>query len=289
MTSRSARLLLLLTAAIWGLAFTAQRAGMEHIGPMAFNTIRFALGSLVLYPVFRKHLSRVYLKQAILAGSVLFAGAALQQWGIVYTTAGKAGFITGLYIVFVPFLGLFTGHREGKKLWAGIVLSLSGLWFLSFGGGFNAVNPGDIMVLAGAFMWALHVRLIGRYAERYHPGGFAVMQFSCVALLSAVAVLISGESLSGITQTWIPLAYSGLLSVGVAFTIQIFAQKKVKPAPAALIMSLEAVFAATGGWLLLNERLSAAEFIGAALMFAGMIISQIPGRKISQTAYSLLS
>jgi drug/metabolite transporter (DMT)-like permease len=279
MTSRSARFLLLLTAAIWGLAFTAQRAGMAHLGPMVFNSLRFALGTVVLYPLYRKHISGTFLKQAVLAGSVLFTAAALQQWGIVYTTAGKAGFITGLYIVFVPFLGLFTGHREGKRLWAGIVLSLLGLWFLSFGGGFKSVNPGDMMVLAGALMWALHVRLIGRYAERYHPGGFAVLQFTCVTLLSAGAALIVNEPWKGITGAWIPLAYSGLLSVGVAFTIQIFAQKKLKPAPAALIMSLEAVFAALGGWIFLKENLTGVELTGAALMFTGMVFPQIFRKK----------
>ncbi len=249
------------------------------MGPMVFNTIRFGLGSAVLYPIFRKHLSRIYLKQAVFAGSILFAGAALQQWGVVYTTASKAGFITGLYIVFVPLLGLFTGHREGKKLWAGIVLSLVGLWFLSFTQGLKTVNPGDILVLAGAVMWALHVRLIGRYAERYHAGGFAVVQFSTVTILSAVAALVLRESWGGITAGWLPLAYSGFLSVGIAFTIQIFAQKQVKPAPAAMIMSLEAVFAAIGGCFVLNETLTPPELTGAALMFAGMIVAQLPAKK----------
>lgn len=278
-STRSARFLLFLTAAIWGFAFVAQRAGMDHMGPMVFNTIRFGLGSIILYPIFRKHLNRQFLKQAVFAGSILFAGAALQQWGVVYTTAGKAGFITGLYIVFVPLLGLFTRHKEGKKLWAGILLSLAGLWFLSFSQGFRSVNPGDVLVLAGAVMWALHVRLIGRYAQRYHAGGFAVVQFSTVAILSAVAALILRESWGGIKEGWLPLAYSGFLSVGIAFTIQIFAQKKVKPAPAAMIMSLEAVFAAIGGCFILRETLTPPELAGAALMFAGMIIAQLPNKK----------
>jgi len=278
-STRTARFLLLVTAAIWGLAFVAQRAGMDHLGPMVFNTIRFGLGTLVLYPIFKEYISRSYIKQAILAGSILFAGAALQQWGIVYTTAGKAGFITGLYIVFVPVLGLISGHREGKKLWVGILLSLTGLWQLSFSQGFTSVNPGDLLVLAGAAMWALHVRLIGRYAKKYHPGGFAVVQFTTVTILSAIAALILRESWGGITSVWLPLAYSGFLSVGIAFTIQIFAQKQVKPAPAAMIMSLEAVFAALGGCIVLGESLTTPELTGAALMFTGMIIAQLPARK----------
>lgn len=278
-SSRSARFLLFITAAIWGLAFVAQRAGMDHMGPMVFNTIRFGLGSIILYPIFRKHLNRQYLRQAVFAGSILFAGAALQQWGVVYTTAGKAGFITGLYIVFVPLLGLLTGYREGRNLWTGIALSLAGLWLLSFSQGLRSVNPGDILVLAGAVMWALHVRLIGRYAQRYHAGGFAVVQFSTVTILSAITALLLSESWYGITTGWLPLAYSGFLSVGIAFTVQIFAQKKVKPAPAAMIMSLEAVFAAIGGCFILKETLTPSELAGAALMFAGMIIAQLPGGK----------
>ncbi len=272
----ASRVLLVVTAVIWGLAFTAQRAGMDHLGPMTFNALRFALGTLVLIPLFGRFISKSFLLQAVFAGSILFAGAALQQWGIVYTSAGKAGFITGLYIVFVPLLGLLTRHREGKRMWTGIVLATAGLWFLSFSDGIGDVNPGDLLVLAGAFMWAVHVRLIGKYAKEHHPGGFAVVQFGTVTLLSLIASVVLKESWAGTRAAWLPLAYSGVLSVGVAFTIQIFAQKKVEPAPAALIMSLEAVFAALGGWLVLGERLSAVELTGAALMFAGMLVSQIP-------------
>ncbi len=271
----TARFLLLITAVIWGFAFTAQRAGMEHLGPMTFNGIRFALGTLVLIPLFAGKISRYFVLRALLAGSVLFAGAALQQWGIVYTTAGKAGFITGLYMVFVPLLGFITGQNENRYVWTGVVLSLAGLWLLSFYRGFAEVNPGDLLVLAGAFMWAVHVRLIGKYASTCHPGGFAVVQFGTVAILSFLAALILGEKTNGVAAAWLPLAYSGILSVGAAFTIQIFAQRDVKPAPAALIMSLEAAFAAIGGWLLLGEGMIPRELLGALLMFSGMAVSQI--------------
>lgn len=274
----TARFMLLITALIWGFAFTAQRAGMDHLGPMTFNAVRFGLGTIILLPLFGRQIKTHYLGQAVLAGTVLFAGAALQQWGLVYTSAGKAGFITGLYVVFVPVLGFFLGHREGKSVWTGVLLSLTGLWLLSFSRGFTDVNPGDILVLLGALLWAVHVRLIGRYAEKFHPGGFAVAQFATVTLLSLAASFILGESQSGITDAWLPLAYSGILSVGMAFTIQIFAQKHVKPAPAAMIMSLEAVFAALGGWLLLGEMLTGIELIGAALMFTGMLAAQIPAK-----------
>jgi drug/metabolite transporter (DMT)-like permease len=276
----SSVVLLMVTAVIWGFAFTAQRAGMDHLGPLAFNGIRFALGTLVLLPVFRRHISIRLVPGAVAAGTVLFAGAALQQWGIVYTTAGKAGFITGLYMVFVPLLGVVTGHRENRFVWAGVCLSLAGLWLLSFYRGFQGVNPGDLLVLAGAFMWAVHVRLIGKYAAVFHPGGFAAAQFAWVAALSLAGALILGEGFSGAPAAWLPLAYSGVLSVGVAFTIQVFAQKDVKPAPAALIMSLEAAFAALGGWLFLGETMASREAAGALLMFIGMGVSQIRRRPL---------
>lgn len=282
-----ARAMLLVTSVIWGFAFTAQRAGMDHMGPMMFNCIRFALGTLVLAPFFAGKISMTFIPRAILAGSVLFAGAALQQWGIVHTTAGKAGFITGLYMVFVPMLGFITGANENRYVWSGVALSLAGLWLLSFYRGFGSVNPGDILVLAGAFMWAVHVRLIGRFAPMFHPGGFAVVQFGWVAILSLAAAVATGEGTTGIPEAWLPLAYSGILSVGVAFTIQIFAQRDVKPAPAALIMSLEAAFAALGGWLLLGETMIPRELLGALLMFAGMAVSQLPGNTFSRRGLTI--
>jgi len=252
---------------------------MDHLGPLTFNGIRFALGTLVLIPLFHGRVTRSIIPKAILAGSILFAGAALQQWGIVYTTAGKAGFITGLYMVFVPLLGFITGNNENRYVWSGVVLSLAGLWLLSFYKGFTEVNPGDLLVLAGAFMWAIHVRLIGRFAPSCDPGGFAVVQFGTVAMISFISAMILGENTSGVMGAWLPLVYSGVLSVGAAFTIQIFAQRDVKPAPAALIMSLEAAFAALGGWLILGEGMAHRELLGAFLMFAGMAVSQIRSKE----------
>lgn len=273
----ASRFLLLITALIWGFAFTAQRAGMDSMGPMAFNGVRFLLGTMVLVPLFARHISLQHLGAGLLAGSVLFCGAALQQWGIVYTTAGKAGFITGLYMVFVPLLGFVRGHRESRFVWAGVMLSMGGLWLLSFSGGIREVNPGDMMVLGGAFMWAVHVRLIGKLAGELHPGGLAVVQFAVVAFLSLSAAAVLGEGFSGAGPAWLPLLYSGVLSVGGAFTIQVFAQRHVRPAPAAIIMSLEAAFAALGGWLILGEHLSIREVSGAFLMFSGMLLSQVSG------------
>lgn len=268
-----ARLLLLLTAAVWGMAFTAQRAGMEHMGPMLFNALRFLLGTLVLVPFFRTRVTSAMLLPAIAAGAVLFAGASLQQWGMVHTTASRAGFITGLYIVFVPLLGAVSGERETPAAWAGFALALAGLFLLSFREGLGSVNPGDVLVLLGAFAWASHVRLIGRLAGDHDPGGLALCQFVVCGLMSLAAAVLLGEPFRGARKAFIPLAYSGFLSVGLAFTLQVFAQKRVRPSEAGALMALEAVFAALGGWLILHETLTPVELSGCLLMLLGTLLA----------------
>jgi len=268
-----ARLLLLLTAAVWGMAFTAQRAGMEHMGPLLFNGIRFLLGALVLVPIFGSRVTRAMILPAIAAGTVLFAGASLQQWGMVHTTASRAGFITGLYIVFVPLLGAFSGERESTAAWVGFALALAGLFLLSFREGFHSANPGDVLVLLGAFAWAFHVRLIGGLAIKLDPGGLALCQFAVCGLVSLLIAALVGEPFRGVEEAVIPLAYSGFLSVGLAFTLQVFAQKRVRPSEAGALMALEAVFAALGGWLILKESLSAVELSGCLLMLLGTILA----------------
>lgn len=270
-----ARLFLLLAAAVWGMAFTAQRAGMQYMGPLAFNGIRFILGAVVLLPFFGLKVERAMILPAIAAGSVLFAGASLQQWGMVHTTASRAGFITGLYIVFVPLLGAFSGDREPVSAWAGFALAVTGLFLLSFSGGFDALNPGDLLVLLGAVAWAFHVRLIGRLASRFHPGGLALCQFTVCGLLSLLFAFGMGEPLYGAKNALILLAYSGFLSVGLAFTLQVFAQKRVRSSEAGAIMALEAVFAALGGWFILGESLSVLELTGCLLMFGGTLLASV--------------
>lgn len=268
-----ARLLLLLTAAVWGMAFTAQRAGMEHMGPLLFNGVRFLLGALVLVPVFSSRVTRAMLLPSIAAGAVLFAGASLQQWGMVHTTASRAGFITGLYIVFVPILGAFSGEREPLTAWLGFALALVGLFLLSFKDGFDSTNPGDVLVLMGAFAWAFHVRLIGRLAVKLDPGGLALCQFTVCGVFSTLIALLAGEPFSGFQNAVVPLVYSGFLSVGLAFTLQVFAQKRVRPSEAGALMALEAVFAALGGWLILHESLSPVELTGCLLMLLGTLLA----------------
>jgi drug/metabolite transporter (DMT)-like permease len=266
-------MMLLLAAAVWGLAFTAQRAGMEHMGPLAFNGLRFLLGSLALVPFFGTGVNRRLLRPALAAGLLLFFGASLQQWGIVHTTASRTGFITGLYIVFVPLIGAFRGEREPATAWAGFWVSLSGLYLLSFRGGFGDANRGDVLVLLGAVAWAFHVRLIGSLAGSHPPGSLALCQFAVCGLLSLMLAAVAGESFRGVPRTLVPLGYSGVLSVGLAFTLQVFAQKRVRPSAAGSIMALESVFAALGGWLLLGESLAPVEAAGCFLMFTGTLLA----------------
>jgi drug/metabolite transporter (DMT)-like permease len=275
--------LLLLTAGIWGFAFVAQRVGMKFVGPFGFNGVRFALGCLVLLPFIINN----YRKQktlgmdasgttgGILAGLALFAGASLQQIGMVYTTAGNAGFITGLYVVLVPILGMFIGQRTNTGTWIGAVLAAAGLYLLSVTRQMTMAF-GDMFVLASAVFWACHVHIIGRFSPGNDSLKLAFMQYAICSLLSlATAVFFENMSLSSYTLAAVPILYGGIMSVGVAYTLQVVAQKEAHPAHAAILLSLEAVFAALGGWLLLNEVLSLRAMAGCALMFCGMLISQL--------------
>jgi drug/metabolite transporter (DMT)-like permease len=281
-------LLLLLTAAIWGFAFVAQRAGMEYIGPFTFNGVRFGLGCLALLPFILVRSKRTISpsppergtlpRAASLAGFILFAGATLQQTGIVYTTAGKAGFITGLYVILVPILGLFFGARTRRVTWIGAVAALLGLYLLSFRGVLS-VGLGDLLVLLGAFFWAAHVLVIGRFSPRVDILRLAALQFAVCSLLSLLsAFLFESPYLPAIFRVSLPILYAGFLSTGVAYTLQVVAQRKVPPTQAGIIMSLETVFAALGGWVMLGETLSSRGLLGAALMLAGMMISQLKKR-----------
>jgi drug/metabolite transporter (DMT)-like permease len=281
--------LLLLTAMIWGFAFVAQRVGMDYVGPFTFNGIRFALGCLVLLPLVVRPNGRGSVAEAIrppltrgqlfggasLTGAALFAGASLQQVGLVYTTAGNAGFITGLYVVIVPLLGLFWGQRPGVGTWVGAFLAAAGLYLLSVTASFT-IAFGDLLVLIGAFFWAGHVLIIGWLSPRTSAVRLAFFQYAACAVLSMATALTFEEiTTTGISDALVPILYGGVLSVGVAYTLQVVAQQSAHPAHAAILLSLEAVFAAIGGWLLLGERLSVRGFTGCAMMLAGMLLSQL--------------
>ena len=284
MTTLKANLLLLLAAAIWGFAFVAQRLGMAHVGPHTFNAIRFGLGALSLLPLIhvtrarREHnasLGRLVAGGVVL-GIALFAAASTQQIGLVTTTAGKAGFITGLYVVLVPLLALAWGERASWITWLGALLAVAGLYFLSVTEHMT-LSPGDAWVLLSAFLWAVQIQLVARLTRTIDALPLAAAEFAVCSGLSWIATWVTGEPItsSGLQGAFLPILYGGLMSVGVAFTLQVVSQRHAKPTPAAIIMSLESAFAALGGWLLLDERLGPRGALGAALMMAGMVLAQI--------------
>jgi drug/metabolite transporter (DMT)-like permease len=280
--------LLLLTAAIWGFAFVAQRVGMDYVGPYTYNAVRFAIGSASLLPLIyflgRKENSetpriksdgRTLLIGGCIAGVFLFAGASLQQVGLVYTTAGNAGFITGLYVVLVPLLGLFFKQHPGVGTWIGAIVAVVGLYFLSVTESFTLAR-GDFLVLLSAFFWAAHVLIIGWLSPKMNSLKLASLQFAICAFFSLlVALKIEVITLDGIWQGAIPILYGGLFSVGVAYTLQVVAQRHAHPAHSAILLSLEGVFAAIGGCLLLSEVLGARGLLGCALMLGGMLLSEL--------------
>jgi drug/metabolite transporter (DMT)-like permease len=281
--------LLLLTASIWGFAFVAQRVGMEHIGPFLFNGIRFALGSLSLLPLIYFGMGngksksapsipigkRTKIAGSVLAGLVLFAGASLQQIGIVYTTAGKAGFITGLYVILVPIIGLKWGRKPSLGTWIGAILAVLGLYLLSVTEQFT-IDKGDFLVLLSAFMWAAHVLWISWLSPRMNPLIIAASQFAICSIFSLlVAYALEPIILSSILAASVPILYGGLGSVGIAYTLQVVAQRDAHPAHASILLSMEGAFAVLGGWLLLNETLSIRGFAGCGFMLSGMLLSQL--------------
>lgn len=276
--------LLLLAALIWGAAFVAQRMGMDHVGPMTFNGVRFALGALVLAPFALRDpgagnpaamSTRGALLGGLLAGLALFAGASFQQVGIMYTTAGNAGFITGLYVVIVPILGLFWRQRPGLGVWIGAALAAAGLYLLSVTGDFN-ISFGDLLVLVCAFCFAGHVLIIGWLAPRIPALRLSVLQYACCAALSFLAAAFTEEiRLEGILDAALPILYGGLMSVGVAYTLQVVAQKDAPPAHASILLSLEGAFAALAGWALLGETMTTRGLTGCGLMLGGMLLAQL--------------
>jgi drug/metabolite transporter (DMT)-like permease len=318
-------LLLLLAAFFWGTTFVAQRLGMEHVGPMIYNALRFAVGALTLVPVilaFRmsrnggasgnvaqppsavslsdnvgqppsavdkdddpraqgSHRPRgrgcyFLLWGGLLAGLALFGGASMQQIGLIYTTAGKASFITSLYVVLVPIVGLFLGQRCGWAVWVGAGLAVAGLYLLSITESFT-IARGDLFILIGAFFWTIHVLLIGYLARRANPIYIACLQFIVCSILSLLAAVpFETIALPAIRAAALPILYSGIFSAGVAFTLQVVCQRTSPPAHAAIVMSLETVFAALSGYLILHERLTPRDLAGCALMFASLIVVQLP-------------
>ena len=275
---------LLITALIWGSGFVAQRLGMDHVQPFTFISARFFLGVLSLLPVIaltRKSntLPPVTTRQFILAGFFcgfsLFRGGARQKIGLVPPTAGKAGFITTLYIIIVPLIGLFFGRKLTTQVIGGVILAVIGLYLLSVKGGFT-IERGDLAVLVGAFFWSGHILVVDHFSKRIDGLQLSAMQFFVAAILSTIATfLFETPTVKGILGASGAILYAGIIVVGMAFTFQVLGQRNTNPTIAALIMCLEAVFAAVFGYLLLHEVMTTRELLGCALMLAGVILAQL--------------
>jgi len=278
---------LFVTAFIWGLAFVAQRLGAD-MGSFTFNGVRFLLGAASLLPIVylleRGPVTAGVLKYTILAGigggAILFIAASLQQFGVALTgSAGKSGFITGLYTVLVPILGVFIGRKTGALAWIGAACAVLGLYLLSVPD-IHSIEAGDVVLFAGAFFWAGHILFIDRFINRIKVIRFSMIQSLTCGLLSlAAAFIFERVSLGAISAGIMPILYCGLLSTGVAYTLQSIGQKGVEPAKAAIIFSLETLFSALGGALLLGEKMDARGYAGCAFIFTGIIVSQLTFKK----------
>lgn len=276
-------IMLLLAAIIWGFAFVAQRVGSKYIGSFMFNGVRFALGSISLLPLIiytnKKNKKSSTIKSAlpagIIAGSILFFGASLQQIGLVNTSAGKAAFITGLYIVLVPIFGMFLKHKTGMNSWVGAFAAVIGLYLLSVNESF-IVEKYDIYEIIGAFFWTAHILVIDNFTKKVDALKLSFVQFlTCSVLSLIIGFAFESNSIQGLYQASIPILYGGICSVGIAYTLQVFGQKFAKPSHAAIILSMESVFASLGGFIFLNENLGVRGYIGCIFMLTGMLISQI--------------
>ncbi len=284
-------LMIVLAAMIWGSAFVAQRMGMDSAPPLTFNAVRSAVGVAALVPVIalfdRKagrrplrddpaHSRRMLLRSGLICGVVLTAASNFQQLGIAGSGAGKAGFITALYIVLVPVFGLFLKKKTSPLVWGSVAVALVGMYLLCINGAFS-ISQGDAWLLLCAVCYAVHILTVDRVCPYVDGVRLSCLQFAvCAVLSAALAALFERPTLSGVLAAWIPILYAGVLSSGVAYTLQILGQKRCPPQIASLGMSLESVFAMLCGAIVLHERLSLREGIGCVLMFAAILISQLP-------------
>lgn len=292
-------LFLILTATIWGFAFVAQRVGADYLRPFTFNGIRFTMGALSLIPVMllfergktEKKILSATVKYGVLAGIVLCAASNLQQYGVEITgSAGKAGFITGLYTVLVPLIYFIMGRKTGLFVWIGAVVTAGGLYLLC---GVDSSVPfgwGDIVLLIGAVLWAFHIIILDKYSDEVRPLRFSAVQFTVCAIVSLICALIFDRgdfSIEYVRAAIVPLLYGGIGSVGVAYTCQLLGQKDADPTFAAIILSTEAVFSAVGAAIILKEYMELPGYIGCALIFAGIVLSQIPSGKKKELSLSI--
>lgn len=284
---------LLLATVIWGFAFIAQSVGMDHIGPFTFQTVRCALAVVFLFPLsflldgkgatvsssLKRWTDPNLWKAGMICGIALFAAASLQQVGLVSTDAGKAGFITAMYIVLVPVLGIFLGQKPTAGALVSVLIAVAGLYLLSCMDA-SGINKGDLLIMGCALAFAVQIRCVDRFAGAVDGIRLNCVQSLVVTVISLPCALFSEViEPSAIFACWQSLLFAGVLSMGVAYTLQIVGQKHLAPTPAALIMSLESVFAALGGWLVLGETMTHWELLGCGLVFAAVILSQLPSPK----------
>jgi drug/metabolite transporter (DMT)-like permease len=280
-----ADLTLLFVASIWGSAFVAQRLAAAEVGVFLFNGLRFILAALILLPLAlrQKQSTRLWKGRDFwlvgLLGLLLACGAAFQQWGLRYTTAGNAGFVTGLYVVIIPFV-LALGWRQAPRaaIWLASALAAAGLFLLSTGGSLK-MNPGDVLELAGAFVWAFHVILLSRLVQRLEILSLSIVQYMVCGLLSLLlSFWVESGPWVGSLNGWLAVFYTGLFSVGLGYTLQAVGQRYAPPADAAILLSMESVFAALFGWWILGEALTGVQLLGCAMMFAGILLAQLHPR-----------
>ena len=296
-------MLLLLTAAIWGVAFVAQSVGMDYVGPFTFNAVRSLLGGIVLIPciVLLKRINagskdtagvaecesgdpagqrKVLLTGGVACGVLLCIASNLQQFGIMYTSVGKSGFITAMYIVLVPVLGIFLKKKVGIKIWCSVAIAVGGLYLLCMTDSGFSIQKGDLLLLLGAVIFSFHILTIDYFSPKVDGVKMSCIQFFTCGILSMVCMfLFEQPQIGAILQAWMPIVYAGVLSCGVAYTLQIVGQKGMNPTVASLILSMESVISVIAGWLILHQKLSGRELLGCVLMFAAIILVQLPERK----------
>lgn len=291
--------ILFLTAIIWGVAFVAQSAGMDYVGPFTFSAVRSVLGGVVLLPVIvfmeRKRRKEARVEESlqdkkvqqknlliggIFCGLLLFIASNFQQVGIQYTTAGKAGFVTALYIVIVPIYGIFLHKKIGVNVWIGVLLGLVGLYLLCMQEGFR-LEKGDALVLVCALTFSVHIMVVDHFSPIVDGVKMSCIQFFVCGILSGIIMFLTEQPhVTQILAAWLPIGYAGVLSCGVAYTLQIVGQKGMNPTIASLIMSLESVVSVLSGWLILHQRLSIREMIGCVVMFLAIVLAQLPAGHI---------
>ena len=306
-------LMLMLTAFIWGSSFVAQKSGMDLIGPLAFNGIRTLIGGIVLIPAImflknwkvkkalqagetaaevseedRKKENRLLIIGGICCGIALLVASNLQQIGIFYTTAGKAGFITALYVVLVPICGLFIGKKVRPVIWLCVLASAVGLYLLCMPaeGGFGHINKGDLLIMLCALCFTGHILVIDYFSPKVDGVKLSCIQFFVAGILSIIlmfpldpALGFDLPSFSTLIDSWLPILYAGVLSCGVAYTLQIVAQADTDPTVASMILCLESVFAVIAGMIILGESMSLREIAGCLIMFAAIVVSQLPAKE----------